>query len=78
MKEPVMSLELYPCRRQQIQGRGWDEGFPSHEALTQHPWIRSPQLLFGWLRCQDSGEITPESHAGGSHQRHFGRIEFTI
>ena len=78
MKEPIMSLKLNPRRRQQIQRRGWDEIFPRHEALAQHPWVRIPQLILGRLWRQRPGKIAPKSHARASHPRHFCRIEFPV
>ena len=78
MGKPVVRLKLNPSGRQEIQRHCWDELFPRHEALTQHPWIRVPQLLLCRPGCQVPGKIASEPHAGAAHPWHLSRVEISI
>src|SRR5260370_16371538 len=52
MREPVVHIELKPCRREEVQRGGRDESVAGQEPAAHGPRVRSQQDVVSWHnRC---------------------------
>src|SRR5215813_10691196 len=71
MIEPVVDLELYPCRSKQIQSLGSLEVFSSHQTFADYMWVRVQKTELVTVGCNRvQGDVSSERRLGRSHSRH--------
>jgi hypothetical protein len=80
MVEPVVNLELNPCRGQHVQRGGRNEApiTTSHKLVADHARVRGPKLLLGGLCRQVPREISAESHSSAAHEGLFEGVELPV
>jgi len=78
--EPVMNLELDPCRSKQVQRRRGDESpfLARHEPIADHARVGRHEFLFRGLAGELAWEVSAESHRGAAHERTLQRVELAI
>src|SRR5215475_6655238 len=69
--EPVVDLELYPCRSEQIQSIDCLEVFSSHQTLADQLGIRVQKIQFAPAGCNRiEWYVSSERCTGSSHSRY--------
>src|SRR5258708_20162759 len=78
MREPVVHIELKPCRREEVQRGGRDESVAGQEPAAHGARVRGQQDVVSWHNRSLHSKVAPEAAARPTHLRHLPDVHATL